>query len=63
MQMVTVTFETTGTSKQYPAKKVEFLHDYHGNQIGKFTDRKHSMFLVPAPSSELDFDYIISKVR
>lgn len=62
MQTVTVTFEASGQSKQYDAKKVERLHDYHGAQIGTYTDRKRTAFKVPAPTGELDFDYKISKV-
>lgn len=59
---IQVTFEAGNETKTYPAKKVEYLHDYHGGQVGKY-ENKRTEFRVYAPTSPLDFEYMLSKVR
>jgi hypothetical protein len=61
MKTVTVNFETTGTNKTYDAKLINALYDYQGAQVGSFS-RDRATFKVSAPTSELDFDYILSKL-
>lgn len=63
MKTIAVTFETSGTTKDYPAHKIEKLHDYHGAHTGNFTDRARTQFKVPAPTSELDLNHLLSKMK